>query len=269
MARRRCRSTDREPRLARRGDPPVRRSVPRRRRGRCARHGRRTSGPAATSTTCCCPPSSPSGSRPARRCGNGGALCRALGTPAPGPPEIVGDLLLPPRPRRCARRPTWWFHPFGIETKRARTLIEVARHHEKLWGWSRSGSATVDRQAGACCRASGRGPWAACSDRRSATPMPFPSATSTSPTSWPGTSPARPAGDDRRMLELLEPYRASAAVSCTPSSAPGVRRRRSDRAAERSRSNTSELRSRAGDGPDVITPNTAALGTIWRSCPLP
>jgi len=63
-------------------------------------------------------------------------LCRALGTPAPGPAEVVGDLWLPPAPDTLRARPAWWFHPLGIEAKRARALTEVARHHQKYWAWA-------------------------------------------------------------------------------------------------------------------------------------
>ena len=40
------------------------------------------------------------------------------------------------RPTRCGRDPAWWFHPLGIEAKRARALTEVARHHDKFWTWA-------------------------------------------------------------------------------------------------------------------------------------
>ncbi len=60
-------------------------------------------------------------------------LCRELGEPAPGP---VDGLLLPPAPAELAARPTWWFHPLGIERTRARTLVTVARHADRLWSWA-------------------------------------------------------------------------------------------------------------------------------------
>ena len=43
--------------------------------------------------------------------------------------------LLPPAPERLAGRPAWWFHPLGIEAKRARALTEVARIADRLWDW--------------------------------------------------------------------------------------------------------------------------------------
>lgn len=61
------------------------------------------------------------------------ALCRALGEPAPGP---FDGLHLPPAPDTLARRPSWWFHPLGIERTRAEPLAQVARHAEKLWAWA-------------------------------------------------------------------------------------------------------------------------------------
>ncbi len=64
-------------------------------------------------------------------------LCFELSEPAPGP---FARLLLPPDPAVLARQPSWWFHPLGIERKRAQPLIDVARHASKLWGWSALGS---------------------------------------------------------------------------------------------------------------------------------
>lgn len=61
------------------------------------------------------------------------ALCRALGDPAPGP---FSGLLLPPAPEVLRRQPSWWFHPLGIERKRAQPLIDVARHASKMWSWA-------------------------------------------------------------------------------------------------------------------------------------
>lgn len=60
-------------------------------------------------------------------------LCIELGEPAPGP---FTRLMLPPAPDVLARRPSWWFHPRGVERKRAEPLIEVARHASKLRRWS-------------------------------------------------------------------------------------------------------------------------------------
>lgn len=60
-------------------------------------------------------------------------LVYRLGEPAPGPNT---RLRLPPAPSLLADRPTWWFHPLGIEAKRAEALRTVARHAAHLTEWS-------------------------------------------------------------------------------------------------------------------------------------
>ncbi|MET0910572.1 MAG: DNA-3-methyladenine glycosylase 2 family protein [Ilumatobacteraceae bacterium] len=60
-------------------------------------------------------------------------LCVELSEPAPGP---FPGLLLPPAPERLVGRPAWWFHPLGIERKRAMPLAEIARHPARLWEWA-------------------------------------------------------------------------------------------------------------------------------------
>lgn len=63
-------------------------------------------------------------------------LCRQLGTPAPGPAEVADTMLLPPHPEALADRPTWWFHPLGIEAKRAEAMRTVARYAHRLHQWA-------------------------------------------------------------------------------------------------------------------------------------
>jgi 3-methyladenine DNA glycosylase/8-oxoguanine DNA glycosylase len=132
-------------------------------------------------------------------------LCHALGTPAPGPREIVGDLRLPPAPEALRSRPAWWFHPLGIETKRARALTEVARHHDKYWRWG-----TVEPiAAGSMLRLiPGVGPWTVGSvlgpalgdaDAVPVGDFHFPHIVA-----WNLAGEAR--ATDDRMLELLAPY---------------------------------------------------------------
>lgn len=60
-------------------------------------------------------------------------LVRRLGAPAPGPHST---LRLPPAVDDLASRPAWWYHPLGIETKRANALREVARHAHRLHEWA-------------------------------------------------------------------------------------------------------------------------------------
>ncbi|MEO6652945.1 MAG: DNA-3-methyladenine glycosylase 2 family protein [Ilumatobacteraceae bacterium] len=134
------------------------------------------------------------------------ALCWALGEPAPGPTEIVGDLRLPPSPASLHRRPAWWFHPLGIETKRARPLTEVARHADKLWRWAEAGAPTTAEKLALL---PGVGAWTIGSVLGPA--LGDPDAVPTGDYHFPNVVAYALAGearaDDDRMLELLEPYR--------------------------------------------------------------
>ena len=80
-------------------------------------------------------------------------LCHELGEPAPARTSV---LLLPPRPERLAGRPAWWFHPLGIEAKRARPLAEVGRIADRLWDWVRL---PLDELAAKLSLVRGIGPW--------------------------------------------------------------------------------------------------------------
>jgi 3-methyladenine DNA glycosylase/8-oxoguanine DNA glycosylase len=99
-----------------------------------------------------------------------------------------------------------WFHPLGIEQKRARPLVEVARHPAKLFEWADAPSDAVTRKLGLI---PGIGPWTIGSvlgpalgdaDAVATGDYHFPHAIA-----WALAGEAR--GDDARMLELLEPYR--------------------------------------------------------------
>lgn len=59
-------------------------------------------------------------------------LVYRLGESAPGPNM---RLRLPPAPDLLASRPAWWFHPLGIEAKRADALRTVAKHAAHLHDW--------------------------------------------------------------------------------------------------------------------------------------
>lgn len=133
-------------------------------------------------------------------------LCRALGEPAPGPLDLIDGLLLPPSPASLHRRPAWWFHPLGIETKRARPLTEVARHADKLWGWTEAGSGVLGEKLALI---PGIGPWTigsvlgpVCGD-----PDAVPVGDFHFPNVIAWALADEPRADDDRMLELLEPYR--------------------------------------------------------------
>ena len=134
-------------------------------------------------------------------------LVYRLGEPAPGPFDGV---LLPPRPERLASTPTWWFHPLGIEAKRARPLIEVARvaanNSSRLWDWAGLPPALAAEKLDLI---RGVGPWTigivlgpVCGDDDAVAigDYHFPHVVA-----W--NLAAEPRADDSRMVELLEPYR--------------------------------------------------------------
>jgi 3-methyladenine DNA glycosylase/8-oxoguanine DNA glycosylase len=129
-------------------------------------------------------------------------LCHELGERPPGPDL---GLLLPPRPERLATAPTWWFHPLGIEAKRARALIAVARVAHRLREWVRLPPAGV---AAKLSLLRGVGPWTigsvlgpACGDEDAIAIGDYhlPSIVS-----W--NLATEPRGTDDRMLALLEPF---------------------------------------------------------------
>ena len=129
-------------------------------------------------------------------------LCRELGTPAPGP---IADLLLPPAPRELAGRPTWWFHPLGIERKRAQALITVARHADHLWRWAALGAGAAGPLLG---RLRGVGLWTVGSvlgpALGDADAVPVGDYHLKHLVAW--ALAGEPRATDERMLELLAPY---------------------------------------------------------------
>lgn len=132
-----------------------------------------------------------------------GALCRELGEPAPGP---YPELLLPPRPERLVGRPAWWFHPLGIEAKRARTLVEIGRIAGRLWEWA---TRPTDELADMLGRVRGIGPWTVgsvlgpvCGDDDAVAVGDY-----HLPNLVAWNLAREPRADDARMLTLLEPFR--------------------------------------------------------------
>ena len=77
-------------------------------------------------------------------------LCRKLGEPAPGPHP--GPACCRRRRRRWLGRPAWWFHPLGVEAKRAEALRAVGKHAEKLWALGATSAGRGRRQAGVAAR---------------------------------------------------------------------------------------------------------------------
>jgi 3-methyladenine DNA glycosylase/8-oxoguanine DNA glycosylase len=129
-------------------------------------------------------------------------LCRKLGEPAPGP---ATGLLLPPSPAALSGRPAWWFHPFGIEAKRAEALRAVAKHAEKFWSWS---ELVTTELATKLALLPGIGQWTIGSVLASAAGDPDAVAVGDfhlkNIVSYALDGRAR--GTDERMLELLAPY---------------------------------------------------------------
>jgi 3-methyladenine DNA glycosylase/8-oxoguanine DNA glycosylase len=130
-------------------------------------------------------------------------VCRRLADPAPGPDP---SLLLPPSPERILGRPAWWFHPLGVESKRAEALRTVARYAARINEWSTlpSNDAALKLQL-----LRGIGPWTIGSVLGPAfgDPDAVPVGDYHIPhaITWALAGLAR--GTDERMLELLEPYR--------------------------------------------------------------
>jgi 3-methyladenine DNA glycosylase/8-oxoguanine DNA glycosylase len=130
-------------------------------------------------------------------------LCLRLGEPAPGPGH---GLLLPPSPTALLAKPAWWFHPLGVEAKRAEALRAVARHAAKLWGWAELPAA----EAGArLALLPGVGPWTIGSVLGTA--MGDPDAVAVGDFHLKNlvsfNLAGEPRGTDERMLELLAPYK--------------------------------------------------------------
>jgi 3-methyladenine DNA glycosylase/8-oxoguanine DNA glycosylase len=129
-------------------------------------------------------------------------LCRALSDPAPGP---FARLLLPPAPEVLQHQPSWWFHPLGIERKRAQSLKEVARHASKMWGWADLEPSSASRMLRLI---PGIGEWTvgcvlapALGD---ADAVPVGDYHVKNIVAWNLANEAR--ATDERMLELLQPY---------------------------------------------------------------
>ena len=129
-------------------------------------------------------------------------LCRALGTPAPGPMR----LLLPPDPVDLAARPYWWYHRFGVDRRRAETIRFAARRADRL-------EEVVDfplpRAYERLAAVPGAGPWTVATVAGAA--LGDPDAVVIGDYHLPHVVSYALAGErrgtDERMIELLEPFR--------------------------------------------------------------
>ena len=128
-------------------------------------------------------------------------LCRRLSEPAPGP----AGLLLPPDPDVLAQQPSWWFHPLGVERKRAETVIRCARRARGLERLVALDPVEAGARLGTI---PGVGPWTVQSVLGPVLgdPDAVPVGDFHIPHSvcWAMAGEVR--GSDERMLELLAPY---------------------------------------------------------------
>lgn len=130
-------------------------------------------------------------------------LVRAFGEPAPGP--RAARLLLPPSPLRLAGLPSWAFHRFNVERKRADTVRVACRVASRLDEAVLLGANVAHRRLRAL---PGVGQWSAGETVRLA--LGDPDSVSLGDyhlphlVSWSLAGEAR--GSDERMLELLEPW---------------------------------------------------------------
>jgi 3-methyladenine DNA glycosylase/8-oxoguanine DNA glycosylase len=140
------------------------------------------------------------------------AMVRAAGRRAPSAGSCAPPLFLAPDPHWLVRTPSWTFHRWGVERKRART-IQIAASYAHRFRVGESGVEDVRRRLSAL---PGVGPWT----------------TNTVATIALGDADAVPVGDywvkhivsnaltgeprgtDERMLELLEPWRGQRGRVC-------------------------------------------------------
>jgi 3-methyladenine DNA glycosylase/8-oxoguanine DNA glycosylase len=124
----------------------------------------------------------------------------------PGPGPASAGVWLPPDPGALGGRPSWWFHRFGIERKRAEAVLRVCARRQAV---ERLTTLPVDEARKLLLTVPGIGLWTAgivglygLGDHDSVIvgDYHFPNHVS-----WALAGEAR--GDDKRMLELLEPYR--------------------------------------------------------------
>ncbi|MCU1393292.1 MAG: hypothetical protein JWM34_1720 [Ilumatobacteraceae bacterium] len=129
-------------------------------------------------------------------------LARRLGEPAPGPDP---SLLLPPSPEALLGKPAWWFHPLGIEAKRAEALRTVARHAVRIGEWAELPPVQAAEKLGLL---HGIGGWTigAALGPSHGDPDSVPVGDYHLPNMVAWALAREPRGTDARMLELLQPY---------------------------------------------------------------
>jgi 3-methyladenine DNA glycosylase/8-oxoguanine DNA glycosylase len=130
------------------------------------------------------------------------ALVEALGEPAPGPVRLT----VPPTPRVLARTPYWTFHRFGIERRRAEVIIGAARRATRL---EETVAMDIPAAYERLVSFPGVGPWTAAKVSLVALgdADAVPVGDYNLPHSVGYALEGTPRSSDRRMLELLDPYR--------------------------------------------------------------
>jgi 3-methyladenine DNA glycosylase/8-oxoguanine DNA glycosylase len=133
-------------------------------------------------------------------------LIRAISEPAPGPAERVRGLWLPPAPAALRRLPGWAAAPLGILPRQAETLRRVAFQAERI---ARAAALPPEEALPRLLSVPGVGPWTATSlllhARGAADVVPIGDLHLPRLVAFALTGEAR--ADDRRMLELLAPFR--------------------------------------------------------------
>jgi endonuclease III len=130
------------------------------------------------------------------------ALVAALGEPAPGPMRLT----IPPTAAALARTPYWTFHQLGVERRRAEVIIRAARSAKRLEETVAMDIAAAHRRLEAF---PGVGPWTAAHVAQVALGDADAVAVGDYhlPHSVGYALEGTPRSSDKRMLELLEPYR--------------------------------------------------------------
>ena len=130
------------------------------------------------------------------------ALVHQLGEPAPGPARLT----VPPSAAVLARTPYWTFHRFGIERRRAETIIGAARSASRLEEVVGMDIAAAHRRLEAF---PGIGAWSAAKVATVALgdPDAVPVGDYNLPHAVGYAMEGTVRSSDERMLELLEPYR--------------------------------------------------------------
>lgn len=131
-------------------------------------------------------------------------IVRSFREPAPGPEGV--QLLLPPDPQRLKETPTWWFHRFGVERKRAQAIRDVCLRAKTINGLTAVANTEARTRL---LSIPGIGLWTAgilglygLGDHDSVIVGDF-----HFPNHIANTLAGEARADDKRMLELLEPFR--------------------------------------------------------------